>query len=75
MPREVVNMKLTENEKALLIKRSHKAHLTVADYLRMAMVLEAVTGGDLDAVKILGENVRAKLVRIFSELQDAPVKA
>jgi hypothetical protein len=76
MPRELVTMRLTEQERSLLDKRARKANLTVADYLRMTMVLEAVTAGDLDAVKILGEAVRAKLCQVFSSgILNAPVKA
>jgi hypothetical protein len=75
MPREMITVKMTEAERALLNKRAKKADMSVADYLRMTMVLEAVMAGDLDAVKILAENVRGKLVRSFSGMQDAPVKA
>jgi hypothetical protein len=71
----MITVKLTDAERALLNKRAKKADMSVADYLRMTMVLEAVMAGDLDAVKILAENVRGKLVRSFSGMQDVPVKA
>jgi hypothetical protein len=57
----MVNMKLTEDERALLAKRAKKEGLTEADYLRMCMVLESIMAGDLAAVKIAGANLRKKL--------------
>ena len=76
MPRILVNLKLTEGERALLRRRAQKMDLTEADYLRAAMCMEAFTAGDLGAVKILGEGLRRKLSDVFARgILDAPVKA
>ena len=76
MARVMMTLKLSDAERALLHKRAGKNDLTVADYLRMVMVLEAVTAGDLDAVKILAEDVRGRLTRVFSGgMKRAPVTA
>ena len=66
MPRIMITMKLTEDERALLKKRAEKLDLTEADYLRMTMVLESILSGDLLAVKVLGQEARVKLAGVMS---------
>lgn len=65
MPRIMVTLKLTEEERALLRKRSSAEGTTEADYLRMCMLTESFFAGDQDALKImrghLGALVRQKL--------------
>ncbi len=60
MPRIMITVKLTDAERALLRKRADKHGIPEADYLRMAMVIEATTAGDFDAWKILAEGLRTK---------------
>jgi hypothetical protein len=59
---ERFQIKFTQAERALLRKRSKKEGVTEADHLRMCMVADAVMCGDLDAVRILGDAMKRKLV-------------
>jgi hypothetical protein len=77
MPRVMVNMRLSDEERALLKKRAEKHNMGEADYLRMAMVMEALTAGDQKAWLILGDRLRSKAAESLSPLlfRNAPVKA
>lgn len=80
MPRIMVAMKLTEEERALLAKLSERNDMTEADYLRVCMLIDGVMSGDRDALKLAGGALREKVARRFSHLlgfssTDAPVKA
>jgi hypothetical protein len=80
MPRIMVNMKLTEEERALLAKRAVVLQMTEADYLRVCMLVDSVLDGDRDAVRIVGGNLREKVGRRVAnllgfEFKNAPVKA
>lgn len=78
MPIVQINVKLTDQEKALLAKRAKANELTEADYFRVCMILEGVMDGDKDAIRITGGHLREKLARSVSRLglfTDAPVKA
>lgn len=80
MPRILVAMKLTEDEKALLTKLSERNDMTVADYLRVCMLIDGVMSGDRDAIKLAGGVLREKVAQRFSALlgfgsSNAPVKA
>jgi len=68
MPRIMVTMKLTEEERALLRERSDKQDMTEADYLRMCMMMEAITAGNFKALKIFGDKVRGKLAAVGAVL-------
>ena len=76
MPIVQINVKLTDEERALLAKRAKRQKLSEADYLRFAMSFEAFSAGDPDAVKILGGRLRAKFWPAYLEaVAVAPVKA
>ena len=75
MPRVMVTLKLTEQERALLRKRSGKHDLSEADYLRMAMVFESTMAGDASGWSVLGEALRQKAAQVFSEFAlNAPAR-
>jgi hypothetical protein len=61
MPRIMVTMKLTEDERVLLARRAEKEGLTEADYLRMCMLMDSLMSGDFAAAKIFGQKVKTKL--------------
>lgn len=71
-----VNVKLTEEERVLLKRRAAKMGMGETDYVRVCMMMEAVTAGDLGAMKMVGEGLRRKFAGVFSSrILDAPVKA
>jgi hypothetical protein len=57
----MVNMRLTDAERALLKRRAESENLTEADYLRVCMLMDSLMSGDYGAAKIFGEKVRSKL--------------
>lgn len=65
MPIIRFDMKLTEEESALLKKRAKAEGTTQSDYLRVCMLTDSFFAGDQDAIRImrgrLGHLVREKL--------------
>ena len=68
MPRIMVTMKLTDEERALLSKLSDNNRMTEADYLRVCMLVDGVMSGDRDALRIAGGQLREKVARRVSAL-------
>lgn len=64
-----MQMRLSIAEKELFDRRSTKEGVSVAEYLRTCAVLDSVLAGDIGAMKILGERLRAKLVERIREWQ------
>lgn len=80
MPRIMVAMKLTEDERKLLSKAAKANSMTEADYLRVCMIMDRVMDADPLAMKIAGAALRVKVGQRVASLlgfkfEDAPVKA
>lgn len=80
MPRIMIGMKLTEDERKLLAKAAKANDMTEADYLRVCMLMDRVMDADPLAMKIAGATLRAKVGRRVATLlgfkfENAPVKA
>jgi hypothetical protein len=54
-------IRLSDAERALLKKGARALAMNEADYLRVCMVLERLSVGDLDAMKILGGRLREEI--------------
>lgn len=80
MPILKLQIKFTDEERALLKKLAAKNDMTEADYLRVCMIMDGVLEGDRDAIKITAGRLREKVGRRVADLlgmtfTDAPVKA
>jgi uncharacterized protein (DUF1778 family) len=78
MPRVMVNMKLTEDERKLLAKAAKANDLTEADYLRVCMIMDRLMEADPLAMKITAGRLREKVGRRVADvlrIMDEPVKA
>lgn len=80
MPRIMVAMKLTEDERRLLSKAARDNDMTEADYLRVCMLMDRVMDADPLAIKIASGALREKVGRRVAEVlgfnfKDVPVKA
>lgn len=79
MPILTLQIKFTEDERALLRKRAKVLNLPEADVLRVSMICDAIVDGDRDAWKIGAGRLKAAVTARLSELvkgtEVAPVKA
>jgi hypothetical protein len=62
MPVEVLAIKFTEEERALLRRRAKKEKLSEADYLRVCMIMDSMISGDRGALKIMAGRLREKFL-------------
>jgi hypothetical protein len=80
MPIETLQIRFTDEERALLRKRSKVLNMPEADVLRVCMICDAVLDGDRDAWRISTGKLREKVaMKVASALKlsfgDAPAKA
>lgn len=77
MPILRLQIKFTDEERALLQKLAAKDGMTEADYLRVCMLMDGVMGGDRDAIRIMAGKLREKVAAKMASLlrTDAPSKA
>jgi hypothetical protein len=68
-----VNVKLSEDERAVLARRAKKEGVTESDYLRTCMMMDALLAGDIGAFKITGERLRVKLKQRLQEWSAAGI--
>lgn len=75
MPRIMITLKLTEDERALLAKAAKANDMTEADYLRVCMIMDRVMDGDPLAIKITAGNLREKVARRVAAMLGMDVAA
>lgn len=56
-----VSFKCDESFRKLLDRRAERHSVNASEYVRIAVVFESVTAGDVVAFKMLSEDVRAKV--------------
>ena len=57
---------MTLEEKAFVEERAKKNNMSVAEYLRFATLLEAVTSGEPAAFKVLGKRLSVHTIDLVS---------
>ncbi len=81
MPIMKLQIKFTDEERALLQEMAERNGMTEADYLRVCMIVDGVMSGNKQAIKITAGRLREKVGRRVADLlglrfeQDAPSKA
>jgi hypothetical protein len=68
MPRIMVNMRLTEDERDLLAKAAKANDVSESDYLRICMLMDRVMDADPLALKICAGKLREKVGRRVAEV-------
>lgn len=56
-----VNVRFTEEEKAVLSRRAEKEGISETEHLRTCVLLEAFLAADAGAVRLMGRRLRVKL--------------
>ncbi len=56
----VMQFRVTEEEKDLIDKCAKRAGMTVAEYVRVCLLMEMVVDGELQALKIIGQTIGLK---------------
>lgn len=64
------NVYMTSEEKAFVEERAEKNNMTVAEYLRFATLLEAVTSGEPAGFKILGKRLSVHTIDVVSSIYE-----
>ena len=60
-PLVVVIFKVTAQEQKLIERHAKKAEMTVSDYVRTTLYLHMVMAGDLEAIRLVGGELRNRL--------------
>jgi hypothetical protein len=68
MPRVMVAIQMTNEEKALLDKRAEHHGQTIGEYLRVCVLMDGVMDLDVDALKIAKHRAKAKVGERLSKL-------
>lgn len=63
MKSEVIPVRWSKREVAIVERRAKAQGLTVSQYVRGAVMLSAVLDGDMDAFKLVGQATLAALAR------------
>ena len=66
-----VSFKCDESLKKLLDRRAAKHSFTVSEYIRIAVVFESMTAGDMVAFKMLGEDIKVKVREMMLKFVEA----
>lgn len=73
MKTQMMQFRVTEQEKALIEKCAKKAGMEVADYIRVCLLMEMVIDGEVQALKIIGRRIGMKAMDALSRhLKDNP---
>jgi hypothetical protein len=56
----VMQFRVTEEEKDLINRCAKNARMTVAEYVRVCLLMEMVVDGELQALKIIGRTIGMK---------------
>ncbi len=69
MKKNVIPVTLNDAELEILRRRAKKANSTMQEQIRMAIMFEAVTAGDVPAIKLLGQKMRAEFVKVLDRFR------
>jgi len=76
MKTQMMQFRVTNEEKALIEKCAEKARMTVSEYIRACMLMEMVVDGEMKALKIIGRTIGMKAMDALSRrLKAKPVLA
>ena len=60
MKTQMMQFRVTDEEKDLIEKCAKKARMTVSEYIRACMLMEMVVDGEMQALKIIGRTIGMK---------------
>lgn len=75
MRTQMLQFRVTDEEKTLIEKCAKKEGMTVAEYIRVCMIMEMAMTGEAEAIKIIGRSIRDKakeaLKRVYEPIAAA----
>ena len=66
MKTTMMQLRVNEEEKALIEKCAKKAGMTVSEYIRASLLMEMVIDGEVQALKIIGRTIGMKAMDALS---------
>lgn len=73
MKTTMMQLRVNDEEKALIEKCAKKAGMTVSEYIRASLLMEMVIDGEVQALKIIGRTIGMKAMDALSRrLKTAP---
>ena len=66
MKTQMMQFRVTDEEKALIEKCAQKADMTVTEYIRASMLMEMIIDGEPQALKIVGRVMGEKALEVLS---------
>lgn len=66
MKTQMMQFRVTDDEKALIEKCAKKSGMTVSEYIRASMLMEMVVDGEVQALKIIGRTIGLKAMDALS---------
>ena len=66
MKTQMMQFRVTDEEKDLVEKCAKKARMTVSEYIRACMLMEMVVDGEMQALKIIGRTIGMKAMDALS---------
>jgi len=74
MKTQMMQFRVTDEEKALIETCAKKAKMTVSEYIQASMLMEMVIDGELKVFKIIGRTIRMKAIDALNRrLKATPV--
>jgi hypothetical protein len=74
MKTQMMQFRVTDEEKALIEKCAAKAGMTVTEYIRASMLMEMIIDGEPKALKIVGRVLGEKAFAVLSRRVKPRVK-
>ena len=75
MKTQMMQFRVSEEEKALIEKCAKKQNLTVAQYIRGSMVMQMLLEGEAAAVKVVGRALGDKAREVFRKYVEPLAKS
>ncbi len=69
MKKNVIPVTLSDAELEILRRRAKKMKATMQDQIRLAIMFEAVTAGDISAIKLTGRRVREEYTKVLERFR------
>ena len=66
MKTQMMQFRVTDEEKDLIEKCAKKSRMTVSEYIRASMLMEMVVDGEMNALKIIGRTIGMKAMDALS---------
>ena len=74
MKTQMMQFRVTDEEKDLIEKCAKKARMTVSEYIRACMLMEMVVDGEMQALRIVGRTIGMKAMDALSRRLKAKKK-